>query len=188
MTLNEKLLEGLGKGWELEDLKRIILKDIVENITEARLRNGILNDIRQDAYKKIKFANEEESGLLIDAALYIITLAKLARKEGLLYLEYFIEYLPEHLQTPIQMIVDAWPFEEIAEIATNDYWSRDPQGIQAMISYIYIRGANYIQKGYSPDAIKNELETLFPLNWRQEYREKCKKMKITEIFPKYASI
>lgn len=184
MTLEEKILEGLKKGWKSEHLK----EKIKEGITEERLRNGILNDVRQDAFKKLRSADEEEAGLLIDAALYIIALAKSAREEGHLYLCCFIEDLPENLQRPIEMIIDACPFEEMAEIATNDYWSRDPLGIQAMISYIYICGAHYIRKGYSPDAVKDALETLFPLNWRQEYRERCEKMEITKILPKYGSI
>lgn len=184
MTLEEKLLDGPGKGWEIGHLK----EKITEGITEERLRNGILNDVRQDAFEKLRFADDEDAGLLIDAALYIIALAKPARAEGLLYLEYLIEDLPEHLQHLILMVIDAWPFEEIAEIATNDYWSRDPQGIQAMVSYMYICGTHYIWKGYSPDALKNALETLFPLKWRQEYRERCEKMEITEILPKYGSI
>lgn len=181
MALEEKLLEGSEKGWELNHLK----EEILMSITEERLRNGILYDIRQDAYKKLRFADDKEAGLLIDAALYIIALAKPVRENGLLYLVYFIEDLPEHLQRPITMLADGWLFEEIAEIAANDYWIRDPQGIQAMISYIYICGTNYILKGYSPEAVKNALETLFPLNWRLEYRKRCEKMEITEIFPKY---
>ena len=86
------------------------------------------------------------------------------------------------------MVADCYPYEEFVEIATNDYWSRDPQGIQAMASYIYICGALYIRKGYSPDALKDALETLFPLKWRQEYRERCEKMELTKILPKYESI
>lgn len=184
MTLEEKIIEGLEKGSDLEHLK----EEIIKGITEERLRNGILNDVRQDAFEKLRFADDEEAGLLIDAALYIIALAKPVREEGILYLEYFIEDLPELLQHLIRMIVDYYAPEEFAEIATNDYWGRDPQGIQAMISYIYIRGARYLQEGYSPDALKKALETLFPLNWRQEYREKCEKMEITDILPKYGSI
>lgn len=184
MTLEERILEGLEKGWKAEHLK----EKIMEGIAEERLQNGILNDVRQDAYKKLRFADDTEAGLLIDAALYIIALAKTARKEGFLYLASLIEDLPEQLQRPILMVIDAWPFEEIAEFTTNDYWSRDPQGIQAMVFYIYICGANFIRKGYSPDAVKDALETLFPLNWRQEYRERCEKMEITEILPKYGSV
>lgn len=174
MTLEEKILEKLEKGWESKYLKN----KIIEGITEERLRNGILNDVRQDAFEKLRFADDDEAGLLIDAALYIIALAKTVREEGILYLEYFIEDLPEQLQRPILMIVDAWTFEKIAEIATNDYWSRDPQGVHAMVSYIYICGTNYIQKGESPDAVKYMLEPLFPLNWRQEYRERCEKWRL----------
>lgn len=180
MTLEKVSLEGC----EFRSLKG----KITEEITEERLRNGILNEVRQDAFEKIRFADDEDAGLLIDAALYIIALAKPVREEGILYLEYFIEDLPELLQHLIRMVVDYYAPEEFAEIATNDYWGRDPQGIQAMISYIYIRGARYLQEGYSPDALKKALETLFPLNWRQEYREKCEKMEITDILPKYGSI
>ena len=52
MTLEEKVLEGLDKGWKLEYLK----EKISEGITEERVRDGILNDVRQDAFKKLKSA------------------------------------------------------------------------------------------------------------------------------------
>lgn len=61
----------------------------------------ILYDVRQDAIKKLKTAKDEDSCLLIDAALYINALSKLLRKEGLLALEFFIEDLPEQLRLPI---------------------------------------------------------------------------------------
>ena len=184
MTLEEKVLEGLDKGWKLEYLK----EKISEGITEERVRDGILNDVRQDAFKKLKSACDADASFLIDAALYILALAQTARSHGLLCLDILIEDLPEPLQIPIQMVADCYPYGEIVEIATNDYWSRGPQGIQAMVSYIYICGALYIREGYSPDALKDALETLFPLNWRQEYRERCEKMELTKILPKYESI
>lgn len=90
----------------------------------------ILYDVRQDAIKKLKTAKDEDSCRLIDAALYINALSKLIRKEGLPGLELFIEDLPELLQLPIELIVDA-P-KKVVEFATNDYWTRDPQGIQAI--------------------------------------------------------
>lgn len=145
----------------------------------------ILYDVRQDAIQKLKAADNEDFCLLIDAALYIKALSKISRREGHLYLEYFLEDLPEQLRFPIYCIVDACPSKEIAELATNDYWTRDPKGIQAMIFYIYIRGSLYIQKGYNPDAIKEYLGTLFPLNRRQEYYKKWEETEITDIFPKY---
>lgn len=148
----------------------------------------IIDDVRRDAFEKLKSADDHEAGLLIDAALLTIAIAKVARREGFLYLEPFIEDLPEQLQRPLLLLIDAWSFKEIAEIVTNDYWSGDPQGIQAMISYIYICGIHCIYKEYKPDALRNVLETLFPLNWRQEYRTRCEKMEITEILPKYGSI
>ena len=94
----------------------------------------ILYDVRQDAIKKLKTAKDEDSCRLIDAALYINALSKLIRKEGLPGLELFIEDLPELLQLPIELIVDAYSPKKVVEFATNDYWSRDPLGIQAMIS------------------------------------------------------
>lgn len=145
----------------------------------------ILYDVRQDAIKKLKTAKDEDSCLLIDAALYINALSKLFRKEGLLALECFTEDLPEQLRLPIYWIVDVCSPKEVAEFATNDYWTRDPQGIQAMISYIYIRGTLFIQKGCNPNAIKEYLGTLFPLNWREEYYEKWEKTEITDILPRY---
>ena len=62
MNLEEKILKGIEKGWKSEHLK----EEIKEGITEERLRNGILNDVRQDAFKKLRSADEEEAGLLIE--------------------------------------------------------------------------------------------------------------------------
>jgi hypothetical protein len=45
----------------------------------------ILYDVRQDAIKKLKTAKDEDSCLLIDAALYINALSKLFRKEGRIF-------------------------------------------------------------------------------------------------------
>ena len=36
------------------------------------------------------------------------------------------------LQLPIELIVDAYSPKKVVEFATNDYWTRDPQGIQAI--------------------------------------------------------
>lgn len=47
-------------------------------------------------------------------------------------MELFIEDLPELLQLPIELIVDAYSPKKVVEFATNDYWTRDPQGIQAI--------------------------------------------------------
>ena len=184
MTLEEKVLEGMDKSRELEYLK----EEITKVIAEESVRNGILNDVRQDAFKKLKSADDADASFLIDAALYILALVHSTRRHGLLCLDILMEDLPEPLRIPIQMVADCYLYGEIVEIATNDYWSRDPQGIQAMVTYIYICGALYIREGYSPDALKDALETLFPLNWRQEYRERCEKMELTKILPKYESI
>lgn len=50
MTLEEKVLEGMDKSRELEYLK----EEITKVIAEESVRNGILNDVRQDAFKKLK--------------------------------------------------------------------------------------------------------------------------------------
>ena len=55
------------------------------------------------------------------------------------------------------LVVDAYPSEEIVELGANAYWEDNPQGIQAMVYYIYLRGVLDMQVGESP---KKVLETL----------------------------
>ena len=104
MTLEEKVLEGMDKSRELEYLK----EEITKVIAEESVRNGILNDVRQDAFKKLKSADDADASFLIDAALYILALVHSTRRHGLLCLDILMEDLPEPLRIPIQMVADCY--------------------------------------------------------------------------------
>lgn len=55
------------------------------------------------------------------------------RKEGILRLEEFMEY--GYLGTILRVIINAAAYERVVEIGTNEYWARNPQGIQAMVHF-----------------------------------------------------
>lgn len=139
----------------------------------------ILDDMRRNAIEKLKTANNEDTRLLIDSAIHILTLSALARKEGLIALELSVQnFSSDFFNLPILLVAEAAPPEEIIEITTNEYWTRDPQGVQAMIAYFYIRGMLYLQQGKRPEYIKECLKSLIPLDWRQNYQERCEELKI----------
>lgn len=156
---------------------------------EYRLE-AILDDIRRDAIEKIKTADIEDSQLLIDSAIDIVAASMFARREGMLPLELIVEsFSSDFFKLPLLLLVDATPSECIVEIMSNEYWIRDPQGVQAMIAYFYIRGALYIQNGYNPKYIKDDfLKSLVPLNWRQKYQESMEKAAFHEKIDEWEKI
>lgn len=164
------------------------MEEILDVIRRNRMEAS-LDDMRRDAIEKLKTANNEDSQLLIDSAIHILTLSMFAREEGLLPLEFVIQnFSSDFLKLPILLIVDAFPPEEIIEITSNEYWTRDPQGVQAMIAYFYIRGTLYIQEGCNPKLLKDILKTLIPLNWRQKYQESWEKAAFNETIDEWQKI
>ena len=66
----------------------------------------ILDAVRQDAIRKLKASNEDKT-LLVDAAMYMLSLSEIAREEGLLSLEEAVQDVEsEFLKSITLMIVD----------------------------------------------------------------------------------
>ena len=156
----------------------------------------ILDDIRRDAITKLKLVETNQQPLLINAALTIITLSNTARREGLLALEEALkENESDFLTLTALLIIDGTDPELVIEIAANEYWTKEPQGIEAMIAYFYLRGMISIQSGENPQILEKLLLSLIPLAWRQEYqkqletaKEKSKLPHLNEIYEKFATI
>lgn len=107
----------------------------------------ILDDVRRDAIQKCRPTGEEDNKILADAAALILKLSIHAHCEGLLALEEQVSKrtVDDFLRGIIMRVVDGNDPRLIAEIGSNGYWTRNPQGIQAMVLYIYLWGTCCIQ-------------------------------------------
>ncbi|MCI8993496.1 MAG: hypothetical protein HFG80_12385 [Eubacterium sp.] len=135
----------------------------------------MLDDVRRDAIAKLKEAEEtaskKEQKLLVEAAMDVMTLHYVACGEGMHALEEKAKIMEsEFLKTLIVLAANGMDFESAAEIATNEYWMEAPDGTEAMIDYIYIRGVLGILEGESEQVLTEILQTLIPKNRRLEYR------------------
>ena len=122
----------------------------------------ILDDVWRDALEKLR---GEKDGMrdLEDAINTVLHLSRRARCLGLLSLEEEVaDARSGYLKNVIMLAVDAREPEEIAEFGTNAYWEEDPQGVQAMVDYIYLRGALDMRVGESPQKTLKLFQDLLP--------------------------
>lgn len=135
----------------------------------------ILYDICKDAISKSAAASDEDKKLLSDAAANALMLAGKARREGLLALEKAAAVQPvrlPYLNHLIELIVDGREPEMVLEIAANAYWSRNPQGIHAMVHYFYIRSMLLAQAGEDPHLTEELFLSLIPQAWQTDFRKR----------------
>ncbi len=138
----------------------------------------ILDDIRRDAILKLKLSEDKDQNLLIHAALNLLTLSTIARREGLLSLEKIIEYTEsEFLKLIATLIIDGTEPNLVIEIAANEYWTNEPEGVQAMIAYFNLRGMIAIQSGENNQILKELLQSLIPFHWRTTYKKQLEETK-----------
>ena len=122
----------------------------------------ILDDIRRDAILKLKLSEDKDQNLLIHAALNLLTLSTIARREGLLSLEKIIEYTEsEFLKLIATLIIDGTEPNLVIEIAANEYWTNEPEGVQAMIAYFNLRGMIAIQSGENNQILWDWVDCFF---------------------------
>lgn len=120
-----------------------------------------LDDMRRDALIRSQ-ASKTEKKPLEEAVDTIVRLFLIARKEGILALEKEKhDITSDFLYLLVTMLVDTSSPELMTEIATNIYWMDEPEGVQALVDYIYLRGILLIQKGWAPKSIKASLQTLY---------------------------
>ncbi|MCM1233904.1 MAG: hypothetical protein NC489_27680 [Ruminococcus flavefaciens] len=132
----------------------------------------ILNDVYRDALAKLN-ESTKDCMLLTDAAVDIIMLSCIARKEGELCLEELVEYHESaFLKWLVTLVVDGTDSELLSEMAVNEYWMRASEGTLAMVDYMYIRGMLLVQEGLYGRILADFLQTLIPQGIRSEYQEK----------------
>ncbi len=135
----------------------------------------ILDDVRRDAIRKSKAANTEDLHLLTDTAVYIDSLVKTRDLHGLSAMEQAVKDSPsEFFRSVCTFISDPYDLDDAIELVTNEYWSRDLQGVQAMTAYIYIRAALYISdpEHLLSDGFRYLLQSLLPPgSLRREFKE-----------------
>lgn len=137
-----------------------------------------LKEIREKILVNIKEVAEANKEKIEDAYKRVMKLEHIARREGLLALEYEAEFIPK--ETPlcneitemIEMVVDGTEpniFEELITIkffAVHNYTE-----IDALLYYFYARSILMIQAGMSPWMIEELFNTVIPnavLIFRQE--------------------
>lgn len=102
----------------------------------------ILDDVRRDAIEKLKTADTEDLHLLTDAVIYVYSLAKTNQFYGHSAVEQAVKDSPsEFFRFICTFLSEPFESDDAITLVTNEYWSRNPQGVQAMIAYIYIRTA-----------------------------------------------
>ena len=131
----------------------------------------MLENVRLDAISKMESAREE-SCQLADVVSSIMEVSYIAQMRGLLALEGEMEKVSSVLlKLLITLVVDGTDPAIIVEIATNEYWVTAPEGVQAMIDYIYIRGMIAIQSGESRRTLEQLLLSFLPSEQRKKYYE-----------------
>ena len=162
-------------------------KDYMEN----RHMSG-LKEIREKILVNIKEvvgANEEK---IEDAYKRVMRLEYIARREGLLALEYEAEFIPKEtllcneITEMIEMVVDGTEpsiFEELMTIKFFTIHNYTP--IDALLYYFYARSMLMIQAGMSPRLIEELFNAVVPnemLTFERERMkaEEDKRQKITE--------
>lgn len=92
------------------------------------------------------------------------------QKKGLFALEEAVENVSsDFLKKLIMLVVDGTDPAAVVEIATNEYRLNAPEGMQAMMDYMYLRGMLGIQSGENNKMLEEILLSLMPLERRKEY-------------------
>ncbi len=132
----------------------------------------MLDRVRLDAITKWK-REGEEACRLADAVTSIMELSYIAQMKGLLALEgEAVNVSSEFLKLLIMLVVDGTDPAIIVEIGSNQYWVSAPEGAQAMIDYMYLRGMIAIQSGERRSTLEELLLSLMPFEQRKEYKER----------------
>lgn len=130
-----------------------------------------LEDVRRDAICKLR---EDKFGRkkLEDAVDGIMELYDIRQAGGLIALEDAAEEAEsDFLKHLILLTANEVSPKLTAEIATNEYWTNEPKGVDAMMDYMCLRGMIGIQKRESKEMLMNVLLSLMPAKQRKEYEK-----------------
>lgn len=142
--------------------------------------NTILYDICKDAVAKSASADEKDKDRLVQAAANAMMLVWKARREGLLAFEKAAAvqpFAPHYLHQLTEIITEGRDPELVLEIAAGGYWRQNPQGINALIRYFYIRSMLLAQQGADTRLVEEVLLSLLPEEWQQDFIEEARQEK-----------
>lgn len=149
----------------------------------------LLDDVRKDAIRKSQGKKVTEQ--VYSAIIQLLKLTKVAYKEGLVALE---EEMRDDLENGtlepelnniailpmgIEYIVDGTEDDVLAEMLTTKYWVNNPQGMEALVYYIFIRGMVMIRENLSVYYMETLLTALLPEGCIAEF-ERRKENRIPE--------
>lgn len=136
-----------------------------------------LDDVRRNAICKLR---EDKCGSkkLGDAVDTVMELYDIRRAGGLLAMEEAAEAaVSDFLKHLILLTAKEVSPKGIIEIATNEYWMNEPEGGEAMVNYLYLRGMIGIQRLESKELLMEVLLSLMPAKQRKEYERLTRERK-----------
>lgn len=151
-----------------------------------------LNEIREIILVNIKEVVGQNKEMVKDAYKRVMKLERIARREGLLALEYEAEFIPKEtplcnqLTEMIELVVDGTEPQIIEELMTIKFFAvHNYTGIEALLYFLYARSMLMIQAGMSPRLIEELFNAVIPnevLNFTQERirAEEDKRQKLAE--------
>ena len=151
-----------------------------------------LKEIREKVLVNIKEVARQHKEKIEDAYKRVMKLEHIARREGLLALEYEAEFIPKdtplcnQLTKMIELVVDGTDSQVIEELMTIKFFAvHNFTGIDAILYFLYARSMLMIQAGISPRLIEELFNAMIPnevLNFERERirMEEDKKQKIAE--------
>lgn len=151
-----------------------------------------LKEIREKVLVNIKEVARQHKEKIEDAYKRVMKLEHIARREGLLALEYEAEFIPKEtplcnqLTKMIELVVDGTDSQVIEELMTIKFFAvHNFTGIDAILYFLYARSMLMIQAGISPRLIEELFNAMIPnevLNFERERirMEEDKKQKIAE--------
>ena len=151
-----------------------------------------LKEIREKIVVGLSEVVEANKEKIKEAYNIVMKLEHLARREGLLALEYEMEFLPREIPLcnelieMVEMVVDGTDSEILDELMTIKFFAQDHYtGIDALLYFLYGRSMMVIQSGRSHIMIENLFNAILPseiLNFKQKQlqQQEAKKQKILE--------
>jgi len=138
--------------------------------------NQILYRVKKDAIDKFRISKEEDRQPLFDAAREIIELSDIRRYHGCkeVLKIVLVEDRPEYLKFLMLLAAEEADVDALIQRGAGKYWIQNPQGIWAMVYYVYLWGMVMIWDDYYPPY----LEDMFEI-WLQEEKENWRRETIS---------
>ena len=128
-----------------------------------------LKEIREIILVDIKEIASRNKEMIKDAYERVMKLEHIARREGLLALEYEAEFMPKEthlcnqLIEMIELVVDGTDPQFLEEFLTIKFFATySYSGIDALIYYLYARSMLMLQAGMSPKLIEELFNAVIP--------------------------